>query len=137
MKMLLLLLVSFACGSLYGQYQTSPELRVIPKQKKSPMTKLYLGNDSAAVSNLFKRYRLNQQFSQSPYNNMPNAINQQQVTYLKPVFRNNNGNGFDVYESPLDSMPIVKPDATFSSNMPTGNYQLQKPLMKKKDEVEK
>jgi len=127
MKILLLLLLSFACGSLYAQYQVSPELRVIPKQKKLPKLKLNLGD----------QYRLQYQFNQQLPNDIPNAINQQQVAYLKPIFRNNNGNGFDVYESPLDSMPVVKPDATFSSNMPTGNYQLlQKPL-KKKGEGEK
>lgn len=127
MKILSLLLLSFACGSLYAQYQISPELRVIPKQKKLPKSKLNFGN----------QYQLPYQFDQQPHNPMPNAINQQQITYLKPLFRNNNGNGLDVYESPLDSMPIVKPDASFSSNMPTGNYQLQKSLMKKKEEAEK
>ena len=137
MKILSLLLLSFACGSLYAQYQLSPELRVVPKQKKLPKSKLYFGNDSPG-SDLFNQYNLQYQLNQQPYSTMPNAINQQQITYLALVFRNNNGNGLDVYESPLDSMPIVKPDATFSSNMPTGNYQLlQKPLMKKKEEGEK
>jgi len=137
MKILSLLLLSFACGSLYAQYQLSPELRVVPKQKKLPKSKLYFGNDSPG-SDLFNQYNLQYQLNQQPHSTMPNAINQQQITYLALVFRNNNGNGLDVYESPLDSMPIVKPDATFSSNMPTGNYQLlQKPLMKKKGDGEK
>lgn len=133
MKILLLLLLSCTCGSLYAQYQLGPELRIIPKQKKFPKPKLYFGNDLPG-SNYLNQY----QFNQQPLNAMPNAINQQQVAYLKPVFRNNNGNGFDVYESPLDSMPVIKPDETFTSNMPTGNYQLlQKPLIKRKGEGEK
>lgn len=53
--------------------------------------------------------------NQVPKTWMPNAI----VTNPLPlVYYGNNGNGFDLYGSILDHMPIGKPDSSFSSKMP-------------------
>ncbi|WP_153795875.1 hypothetical protein [Foetidibacter luteolus] len=57
-------------------------------------------------------------------NEMPNAFTARQRRYLTPVYRYNNGKGLDVYESPLDNMPVVKPDSTFYSPMPAGRYKI-------------
>lgn len=40
----------------------------------------------------------------------------------QPVYVFNNGNGTDVYQSPLDQMLIAEPDSTFRSNMPVKSY---------------
>jgi hypothetical protein len=41
-----------------------------------------------------------------------------------PVYQFNNHQGFDVYQSPFDGMPIIMPDKSFSSNMPVvGNLK--------------
>ena len=55
-----------------------------------------------------------------PENGMPNAI---KVTTEKPVYRGNNGQGFDVYESQLDRMGILMPDSTNQPKMPVLGYQ--------------
>ena len=58
---------------------------------------------------------------QNPYDNMPNAI----IRKSQPdVYVGNNGNGFDIYRSQIDNMPVAKPDKSFTSNMPVFNYQL-------------
>ena len=53
--------------------------------------------------------------SHVPKNWMPNAIT---TNPLPPVYYGNNGNGFDLYGSILDHMPILNPDSNFSSKMP-------------------
>ena len=40
----------------------------------------------------------------------------------QPVYAFNNGNGSDVYRSPLDQMFIAEPDSTFQSNMPVKRF---------------
>ncbi len=58
---------------------------------------------------------------QNPFDNMPNAITRK----IQPdVYVGNNGNGFDIYRSQMDNMPVAKPDKSFTSNMPVFNYQL-------------
>lgn len=52
--------------------------------------------------------------SQMPENKMPNAIRNQQQLNL--VYKGNNGAGFDLYQSTLDKMTVIRPDKT---NMPT------------------
>jgi hypothetical protein len=46
------------------------------------------------------------------------------------VYKGNNQNGFDVYQTLQDNMYILKPDSTFVSNMPILKFSLeQKPVM--------
>ncbi len=54
--------------------------------------------------------------NQVPNYGMPNAI---QVKPQPNIYKGNNGQGFDIYESPLDNMAILKPDSSFASNMPS------------------
>lgn len=43
------------------------------------------------------------------------------VGYIPPVtFKENNGNGFDLYQSPLDNMIVARPDSTYHAAMPKG-----------------
>lgn len=50
-----------------------------------------------------------------PYNGMPNMIT---VKPIPPVYKGNNAKGFDIYESPMDNMPILVPDSEFQTKMP-------------------
>ena len=34
------------------------------------------------------------------------------------IYKGNDGNGFDIYQSPQDNMHVLRPDSTFSSRMP-------------------
>jgi hypothetical protein len=46
------------------------------------------------------------------------------------VYKGNNQNGFDVYQTMQDNMYILKPDSTFVSNMPVLKFSLeQKPIL--------
>jgi len=56
--------------------------------------------------------------SQQVIDSMPNAYNNKDYTFIKKV---NNGNGFDLYESSVDHMMVVKPDNSFHDQM--GNRQ--------------
>lgn len=53
--------------------------------------------------------------NQLPYNGIPNSIT---TLPMPPVFLGNNGKGFDMYESRVDNMAILKPDNSFTSKMP-------------------
>jgi hypothetical protein len=46
---------------------------------------------------------------------MPNAI---KLNSYSPNLIGNNGKGQNVYILPLDKMPMIKPDSSYSSNMP-------------------
>ena len=134
MKIPLLLLLSFGCFCSYAQYQSNPELYIVPKQKKLPKSKLFPVDSLKA----YQKYLQLQPKAFNRQNNMPNALTLQQQDFLKPIYKGNNGNGLDIYASPLDSMPVVWADSTFTANMPTGNIQfLQKPVMKKKNDDQK
>jgi hypothetical protein len=52
---------------------------------------------------------------QLPNSGMPNAIT---IQPQPPVYLGNNGNGSDIYQSPIDNMPILMYDSSFASNMP-------------------
>jgi len=63
--------------------------------------------------------------NQLPYNGMPNAV----ITKpLPPAYIGNNGKGFDMYESRVDNMGILKPDNSFASNMPVAKMQKENNL---------
>ena len=56
--------------------------------------------------------------AQQVTDSMPNAYNNKDYTFIK---KRNNGNGFDLYESSVDHMMVVKPDNSFHDQM--GNRQ--------------
>ena len=67
-----------------------------------------------------RRYQDELRKKQVPDFGMPNAIK------IKPqpdVYRGNNGQGFDIYESSIDNMPILKPDKNNGSNMPVLKFE--------------
>lgn len=48
---------------------------------------------------------------QSPIDNMPNAIKVQPFPSANSVYKGNNGEGFDIYGSGVDNMPVLMPDS--------------------------
>lgn len=66
----------------------------------------------------------NKQYPLMPYRQEISAMSRQFY------FLGNNGKSMDIYQTPADNMFIIKPDATFTSNMPVAaNINLQyKPI---------
>lgn len=64
-----------------------------------------------------------------PPDRMPNAITKS----IAPVYKGNNGRGFDVYESTIDNMPILMPDSANRAllQMPGRQVPMRKPLQLK------
>lgn len=62
----------------------------------------------------------------STIDNMPNAF----ISAGPPVYKGNNGNGFDLYQSPVDNMPLLMPDSSNRSSLKISQkpYQQIKPL---------
>lgn len=69
---------------------------------------------SSAPDTVIQQFKNDLKKSQVPNNSMPNAIT---VKPAPPVYRGNNGKGFDIYDSRIDNMPILVPDSSFASNM--------------------
>lgn len=53
-------------------------------------------------------------------NNIPNAFTGK---LPEPKYIVSNGKGQDIYILPVDNMPMIKPDNTYHSNMPTGIWR--------------
>lgn len=84
--------------------------KVIPTDtavKKMPSSKLTIAGTVPAGDTVFPK--------KLPYNGMPNAI---QYAPLPPVYKGNNGKGFDIYGSRVDNMPLLIPDSTNRGGMP-------------------
>ncbi len=67
-----------------------------------------------------RRYQDELRKKQVPDFGIPNAI---KIKPQSDVYRGNNGQGFDIYDSPIDNMPILKPDKNNGSNMPVLKYE--------------
>ncbi len=55
-----------------------------------------------------------------PNKTMPNGV---KIIPIKPIYKGQNSMGFDIYESPLDKMPILMPDSSFQVVMPNAGLQ--------------
>ena len=64
---------------------------------------------------VIQRYKEELRKNQTPNYGMPNAI---QVKPQPNIYKGNNGQGMDIYESPIDNMTILKPDSGSGFNMP-------------------
>jgi hypothetical protein len=53
----------------------------------------------------------------APIDNMPNAIT---IKPAPPVYKGNNGRGFDIYESTIDGMPVLMPDSSNKASLNNG-----------------
>ncbi len=71
---------------------------------------------------VIQRYKEELRKNQPPNYGMPNAI------LVKPqpnIYKGNNGQGMDIYESPIDNMTILKPDSSSGYNMPVLKFGSQ------------
>ena len=99
-----------------------PKIYTIPKDRFKDTALLNKLKDKDFVDSL--RNELRKRYT--PYDkmllagSMPKRLN----------YFGNNLQGFDIYQTPYDNMYILKPDSTFTSNMPVANtYNLiMKPI---------
>ena len=110
-KQILMLLACLFTFSLVKAQQ--PKIYAIPKDSFNDTTLLNKlkekGFTDSSINELRRRY--------APYNNMQFAGSMpKRFTYL-----GNNQQGFDIYQTPYDNMYILRPDSTFTSNMPVAN----------------
>jgi len=125
MKISLFLVLAVIAFDSYAQQNNAPFLYKLPSAPgKNKQLSAQTDSMRAYKRQLRELYRTYYQDTAYKKNEMPNAFTARQRQYLKPVYRNNNGKGLDVYESPLDNMAIVKPDSTFYSTMPSGRYKV-------------
>ena len=111
-KQILLLVTILLIGATLLRAQ-QPKVYVIPKDKLQDTALMNKLKDRGFVDSLRSEWRKRY----SPYNNVPLAgAMPKRFTYL-----GNNNNGFDIYQTPQDNMYILKPDSTFTSNMPVAN----------------
>lgn len=76
---------------------------------------IYPGSSNTIRDTVIQPFKDDLKKNQVPDYGMPNAIT---VKPLPPVYRGNNGQGFDIYNSQIDNMAVLKPDSSFRSNMP-------------------
>jgi hypothetical protein len=55
-----------------------------------------------------------------PIDNMPNAFTKKTSP---PVYKGNNGHGFDIYESSIDGMPVLMPDSSNKASLDNGSVK--------------
>lgn len=98
----LLILLLLGGITTAGFSQTGYQIVTNPKNYSIPDT-------------VIQRYKDELKKNQVPNYGMPNAI---QVKPQTNLYKGNNGQGLDIYESPIDNMAIVKPDSSSGFNMP-------------------
>jgi hypothetical protein len=94
-----------------GSYPPSIKLSIVQPQKQYSDT-IPQGKNKPGLN----------AYVEAPGNSIPNAIrNQQQPAF---VFKGNNGGGFDIYQSTIDGMTVLRPDKNNPSNIPTIGYPI-------------
>jgi hypothetical protein len=106
MKIIVALLIMVCLsGTVFSQTYNPPKIISIPSIKYNSDT-------------LFPKKEGDQR-NRIPNYGMPNVI----TNAMPPIYKGNNNKGFDIYESPLDQMPILMPDSTNYQNMLTLKMQ--------------
>jgi len=103
-----LVLLTLLCTTLLKAQQ--PKVYTLPHDKFSDTTLFKRFNNKSFIDSLQNalRYKNGLYGNKSLAGAMPRHLN----------YIGNNGNGFDIYQTPQDNMYILKPDASFTSNMP-------------------
>ena len=126
-KLLLITLFSTVVLTINAQVNQTPTYQQYLQQKKVfDNGKL---QDKAVINLLpqkLQQIETSNDEGQTNIDNMPIAGN----TKLQLTFLENNNNGLDIYQSSPENMFVLKPDATFYSAMPTGNFKVVKPEIK-------
>jgi len=105
MKYSILLLLCFACAITLQAQNTY--LYKLPKTADTSLVLKNIWSDSL--------------LAKIPYYKKPYAPLIAGAMPKKLYYLGNNGQGMDIYQTPHDNMCILKPDFTFSSNMPVVN----------------
>jgi hypothetical protein len=110
MKWLLIIIVLITANAVSAQHRFKIELGT---QK---------GGFKDTLEILQRVYKVTMDSFDSTYkfNKMPNAFVR---SLLAPALVGNNGKGHNIYILPIDYMPMIKPDSSYSSNMPTGFWR--------------
>lgn len=97
------LVMLYSAGSAQTNPTSIPKISVTGKSVLQPL----IEKDTFPQNKSFDK-RL-------PYQGIPNVMT---VKPIPPVYKGNNQQGFDIYESPIDNMSILRPDSGFQSAMP-------------------
>ncbi|CAN5459228.1 hypothetical protein BH10BAC2_BH10BAC2_25750 [soil metagenome] len=109
-KIITLICCLFAVITIHAQ---TPKIYVLPKEKMNDSSFANRFKNKQYVDSL--KYAL--KLPKGNYGTIPLAGSMpRKLSYI-----GNNQQGFDIYQTPQDNMCILKPDATFSSNMPVAN----------------
>lgn len=120
MKTLLICLIIACCYQSYAQDQTDIQ-KLLKQYKVSP-------KNSTDSLHLFRKH--SDSAWESEKKNFQKQIHNPLSSFtLKGKKVGDNGNGQDIYVLPLDNMPSIRPDSTYSSRMPVagGTLLLRKP----------
>jgi hypothetical protein len=109
-----ILLTAFVVGALTGYAQGDVKVNQPGRSQSDRTEKNALLRVVAKPDTLLPESR-NLQRNRIPKNGMPNVFT---VKPLPPVYKGNNGQGFDIYESRVDGMPTLVPDSSFVNTMP-------------------
>ena len=97
-------------------------------QKKAPCGKYHFFTDSSLL--LQQKWKEYLQW-QNDLKSLHDSVNYRHRNDMPfagkipaPVFQFNNGNGIDVYQSPVDHLPIIQPDSGFVTGMPVLKQQI-------------
>ena len=124
-KLLLLSIFSFAIFMLHAQVNSSATYQQYLLQKRG-----YKQQQPIVVTKLLSQKTLalniNENKNDSNIDNIPIAGNES----LNLAFIENNNNGLDIFQSTPDNIYVLKPDATFASNMPSVNFKVITPSIK-------
>lgn len=107
MKWLLFLIILVKANEVSAQRRFNIEVWKLKDELKDSLE--ILNKDHKGVlGSLSDTYKLNR---------MPNAFTR---SLPAPKILGINSKGHNIYILPIDNMPMIKPDSTYASNMPTG-----------------
>ena len=118
MKKQIGMLFVFTCICMVMAKAQSPRIYAVPKNQLKDSAFMNRLKDKTFVDSLRNIMKYSNPFGkQIPLaGSMPRKFN----------YMGNNQQGFDIYQTPQDNMYILKPDSTFTSNMPVANtFQVQ------------
>ncbi|MDB5211535.1 MAG: hypothetical protein JWQ30_2362 [Sediminibacterium sp.] len=130
MKILFSLLFAGITATGFAQSDTlllpgnTPDAKYAPLNKESSnelfLQKLRDGNKKEKeLANRENISALLKSFQKQPslIDNMPNAMAVQPFPSSNDIYKGNNREGFDIYESRIDRMPVLKPDSVNTAQL--------------------
>jgi len=118
----------FVLAILLMQQATAQSYSTPFMQKKAPCGKYPFFTDSSRL--LQQKWKEYLQW-QNDQKSLHDSVNDRQRNEMPvagkisaPVFQFNNGKGMDIYQSPVDHLPILLPDSGFVTGMPVLKQQM-------------